>query len=180
MPTETLRPDGDIAAGGWTTVPLFSKVNDQSDVASIGAGGLDPIDCLISFPTPSIATAGYITAFTLRVRARLDAGAPSLIAQLIHGDGAGGIVALLGDGLFMFSLTGSFVFYEEIESPFTFTEAQLANLEVDLDAVSGVPDTTVVSQVELVLTYSDVWTQDGEPAGSWTQDSEPAGSWVQD
>ena len=160
-------------------MPLFSKVNDQSDVASIGAGGLNPIDCLLSFPTPSIATADYITAFTLRVRARFDAGAPSLSIQLIQGDGAGGVVAVLGSGLIV-PMTGSFVFYEIVELPFTFTAANLANLEVDMDAVSGVPDTTVVSQVELVLTYSDVWTQDSEPAGSWTQDSEPAGSWVQD
>ena len=34
---QTLSPDADIAAGTWTTSPLFSKVNDASDATYITA-----------------------------------------------------------------------------------------------------------------------------------------------
>jgi len=34
---QTLLPDADVAAGGWTTSPLFSKVNDSSDATIITA-----------------------------------------------------------------------------------------------------------------------------------------------
>lgn len=33
--TQIARPDADIAAGGWATSPLFSKLNDQSDATVI-------------------------------------------------------------------------------------------------------------------------------------------------
>jgi len=36
-PGQTLLPDADVAAGGWTTSPLFSKVNDSSDATIITA-----------------------------------------------------------------------------------------------------------------------------------------------
>lgn len=32
---QTIRPDADISAGGWTTSPLFSKINDGSDATFI-------------------------------------------------------------------------------------------------------------------------------------------------
>ena len=35
--SQTLLPDADLAAGGWTTSPLFSKVNDSSDATIITA-----------------------------------------------------------------------------------------------------------------------------------------------
>ena len=34
---QTLLPDADTATGGWTTAPLFSKVNDSSDATFITA-----------------------------------------------------------------------------------------------------------------------------------------------
>lgn len=34
---QTVLPDADLAAGGWTTTPLFSKVNDASDSTVITA-----------------------------------------------------------------------------------------------------------------------------------------------
>jgi hypothetical protein len=34
---QLLLPDADVAAGGWTTSPLFSKVNDSSDATIITA-----------------------------------------------------------------------------------------------------------------------------------------------
>lgn len=34
---QTLLPDADVAEGGWTTAPLFSKVNDSSDATIITA-----------------------------------------------------------------------------------------------------------------------------------------------
>lgn len=34
---QTLLPDADTATGGWTTAPLFSKVNDSSDATIITA-----------------------------------------------------------------------------------------------------------------------------------------------
>ncbi len=34
---QTILPDADVAAGGWTTSPLFSKVNDSSDATIITA-----------------------------------------------------------------------------------------------------------------------------------------------
>lgn len=35
--SQIARPDADIAAGGWATSPLFSKLNDQSDATVISA-----------------------------------------------------------------------------------------------------------------------------------------------
>lgn len=35
--SQTLLPDADLAAGGWTTSPLWSKVNDSSDATIITA-----------------------------------------------------------------------------------------------------------------------------------------------
>jgi hypothetical protein len=34
---QVLLPDADVATGGWTTAPLFSKVNDSSDATIITA-----------------------------------------------------------------------------------------------------------------------------------------------
>lgn len=34
---QTLLPDADVAAGGWATAPLFSKLNDASDATIISA-----------------------------------------------------------------------------------------------------------------------------------------------
>jgi hypothetical protein len=34
---QILLPDADTAEGGWTTAPLFSKVNDSSDATFITA-----------------------------------------------------------------------------------------------------------------------------------------------
>lgn len=34
---QTILPDGDLATTGWTTAPLFSKVNDSSDATVISA-----------------------------------------------------------------------------------------------------------------------------------------------
>jgi hypothetical protein len=33
--TQEVRPDADISTTGWTTAPLFSKINDQSDATII-------------------------------------------------------------------------------------------------------------------------------------------------
>ena len=67
MATETLRPDGDVAVGNWTTAPLFSKVNSQSDGASIRQTTAGTFE--MSFPTP-VAKPGTITKFTVRIRAK--------------------------------------------------------------------------------------------------------------
>jgi hypothetical protein len=34
---QTILPDADVAAGGWATAPLFSKINDSSDATVITA-----------------------------------------------------------------------------------------------------------------------------------------------
>jgi len=34
---QSILPDADVAAGGWTTTPLFSKINDASDATVITA-----------------------------------------------------------------------------------------------------------------------------------------------
>lgn len=36
-PSQTMRPDADLASAGWSTAPLFSKLNDQSDATVITA-----------------------------------------------------------------------------------------------------------------------------------------------
>jgi hypothetical protein len=37
LTTQTILPDADLATTGWSTAPLFSKVNDSSDATVITA-----------------------------------------------------------------------------------------------------------------------------------------------
>ena len=149
MPTETVRPDADVAVGGWTTAPLFSKVNDQSDgttIALAGAAGVP--SCHFAFPVPSEAYAAVVTGYNLRVRARRTAGT----GHLHYTFGAGGrwINEKYAE------ITDSFAWYE-LEDVVTLTSDEIQGLKMDMGGwfdPSG-DDAIAVSQVELVLTYDN-------------------------
>jgi len=173
MATETLRPDGDDTVGGWTTAPLFSKLNDQSDLAFITGVGV-AVNGIVTFPTPAAIPAS-VTDFKVRVRLISSITNPNMD---IHLSGTGGIPDLL---ITNHPDPESFVWYEA-NGDGTPLPSDLDDLKLNISkgSVGGVVD---VTQVELVITYTPVpavWAQDAEPAGSWAQDAEPAGSWVQD
>lgn len=163
MATETLRPDGDVSVGDWVVAPLFSKINDQSDGSSISASDVSPADCTVSLPTASKVKSGNMTGYTLRVRAKRVAGFENFEAELT--DGIGPLSDLLAP-----VITDSFAWYEVADLAVAFTTQELADLEVNLIAPTLLGEAVAISQVELVLTYTPVWAQDSEPAGSWVQD----------
>ena len=154
MPTETLRPDSDVTVGDWVVAPLFSKVNDQSDAVRITAAD-SPAPGTLGFPVPSTAKANNITGFKLRVRARAEqcvVPCANITAWLTDG------AVQLGGEIFSPSTPDTYTWLELDEPAFTFTEAELAGLEIFLEpAANPLPqlDTMAVSQVELVLTYTN-------------------------
>ncbi len=60
---QTVRPDADLATTGWTTTPLFSKVNDQSDAtvvtATASGGSTGSEQTTTSLPTSIISSSGF-------------------------------------------------------------------------------------------------------------------------
>ncbi|KKN24083.1 hypothetical protein LCGC14_0898590 [marine sediment metagenome] len=171
MATETLRPDGDVQAGAWTTAPLFSKINDQSDTTHIDGVGTT-LYGIVTFPTPAALPAN-VTDFKVRVRLASSIENPDMVISL---SGMGGIPDLLITNYP--GPEGQYGWYETNGAGTPLPE-NLDSLELTINKLSG-GGVVNLSQVELVITYSEVWAQDAEPAGSWAQDAEPAGSWVQD
>lgn len=159
MVTETLRPDGDIQAGGWTTAPLFSKLNDQSDLTFITGVGVT-VNGIVTFPTP-VALPADVTDFKVRVR---------LISSIVDPDMD---ISLSGAGFVPDLLVNShpdpeaFVWYETNGAGLPGDDLDDLELNITKFSGSGVVD---VTQVELVITHTPAWTQDAEPVGSWVQD----------
>ena len=145
MATETLRPDGDVQAGAWTTAPLFSKINDQSDTAFITGVGTT-LYGIVTFPTP-VAVPANVTDFKVRVR---------LISSITNPDM---VISLAGTGSIPDVLVTnhpdpeSFAWYEANGAGTPLPE-DLDSLKLTINKLSG-GGAVDLSQVELVVTYTD-------------------------
>jgi hypothetical protein len=59
--TQFARPTSDVTAGSWTTAPLFSKTNDQSDATVITSpAAVTECELALGDPTPPSVDTGHI------------------------------------------------------------------------------------------------------------------------
>ena len=155
MATKTIRPDGDSVVTDWTTAPLFSKVNDQSDAAFITTIEMSTVGTILTFPTPSIVPSS-VTSISLDVR--LLASSPSSTVEFKV---TGGIEdpGSPPDGLelFLFGLTEVFQSEGVIAAvPAAIVlDDDLSNIVIELIATPGSEASVDISQIALTFTFDN-------------------------
>jgi len=158
MGEEIRQPDGDIAAGEWTTAPLWSKI-DEGSASPDGTYIVSPNnsnttgECSIQDPSNE----GTYTAVEVRAYARKDTAGGN--QRGLDGDIRIN-TGLQGQKTFQADLTEGFVQYTQSWTGLDFTQAEMNSLQVlfiSTGTTGGAPTNrreVHIDYVELVLTYT--------------------------
>jgi hypothetical protein len=154
--TETRQPDGDIDADGWTTAPLWSKIDEGSAIP-----GSDLIYCdednlytdEVSIQDPT--NAGTYTAIEVKIYAKKSAAGGDVrgvdIDLRIDGN-------LEGSVPLVENLTDAFAQYTNTWSGLSYDETEIATLQILFIATGDTGDPagrdTHIDYIEVVLTYT--------------------------
>jgi len=160
MAEEIRQPDGDIAAGDWTSTPLWSKIDE---------GSSSPDGTYIVCPNNSSSTGecsvqdpsdeGTYTAVEVRAYVRKNAAGGN--QRGLDGDIRVN-TGLQGQKTFQADLTENFVQYTQSWSGLNFTQSEMNSLQVlfiSTGTTGGNPANrreVHVDYLELLLTYTTV------------------------
>ena len=184
-PYQIVRPDSDIAAGSWTTAPLWSKVDDdvmlsasESDIISEAGGGTNAI---LGLATPS--TPDTYVGWRIRVRIRVQtSGSRTLFCRLMRASDSLELSSAL-----IFTVNSTSYAWFDIPVIWESTVENIAAIALDdlavaIDAGASAGPTLNLAAIELRIPLLT-----GQPLGappSWSAVSLPpkgrAGPWTTD
>lgn len=154
--TETRQPDGDVDADGWTTAPLWSKIEEGSgspDGTYITCDEDNNYTDEVSIQDPT--NAGTYTAVEVRVYARKSAtGGDQRGVDCNIRVNAG----LLGAKTMSADVTDAFAEYKDSWTGLSYDETEMATLQVQFIGTGDTGDPAGrdihIDYIEIVLTYS--------------------------
>lgn len=177
MPTETLRPNADIANTGTlvSAATVTEAWSDDSDTSylTLATSGQDALVNVDSFALPSGARTKHAK---IRLRCADDDGSSPFggaIGHLRIGSGAN----IAASRLDVVTSSGSFADFDGPAAPLDLAQADIDALRLH---VSGAPGTVEIAEAYVEIVYATQPSASAlAPTGTVTDTTNPAGEWLQ-